>query len=388
MIISKHLSTFLTKKSIDKSPPVIMLLLCSLLFGCGGSSNSTPVENPIKNQPSPTVPTPTETRLTLPIVEQNTLVDAISPSTAVRDMAIGINLGNTLDAPIEGEWALAAEEYYVQAFADAGFKHIRIPITWDKHIAKTAPYEIDNHFLDRVEQIVDWALTRQLYVIINVHHDDWIKSDYNNVSYQNRFDSIWLKITERFKDKSSKLIFEIFNEPHGLTLDQINTLNARTLRIIRNQTSNRLVIFAGHDYSGIDNLLAIEIPDSTDQYLIGNFHSYDPWQFGIICTRNWGTEQDKLDLRAVYQKAANWSAQHNIPVMVNEFGVPRYDFKQPHNKCEQSEREEYIRTHVSLAKEFGLAGTFWDDGGSFSTYDRAENTWGPEKDILVEHQIY
>ncbi len=45
--------------------------------------------------------------------------------------------------------------------------------------------------------------------------------------------------------------------------------------------------------------------------------------------------------------------------------------------------EDYIRAHVSFAKEFGVAATFWDDGGSFSTYNLAENTWGAEKDILV-----
>ena len=69
--------------------------------------------------------------------------------------------------------------------------------------------------------------------------------------------------------------------------------------------------------------------------------------------------------------------------MVNEFGVAKYDFTQPENKCEQTEREAYIRAHVINAKKYGVAATFWDDAGSFSTYDRIENSWGPEKDILV-----
>jgi endoglucanase len=358
---------------------ILFFCFAFTLSGCGGSGAND-------SQATPVVAQPTEVRLTLPVVVQNRLVDDISPSMAIAEMGIGINLGNTLDAPTEGEWALPAEEYYIQAFSDAGFKHVRIPITWNNHIASASPYEIEEVFLNRVEQIMDWSLARGLYVIINIHHDDWFKDDYDNVSNQNRFDSIWIKLSERFKDKSSRLIFEIFNEPHGLTVEELNSVNQRALSIIRNQTSNRLVVFAGNEYSNIDTLLAMDIPDIDDKYLIGNFHSYDPWNFAGICTQEWGSDQDKLALREIYLKAHNWSSSNNIPVMVNEFGSAKYDFVKPENTCDQSQREVYIRTHVNFAKELGIAASYWDDGGSFSTYDRTNNTWGFEMDILTENQ--
>ena len=356
----------------------VWTLSCCLLVSCGGSGESP-------NQVTPVVPVlpVTESPLSLPSVNQNSLADEITPHEAVATMAIGINLGNTLDAPSEGEWALAAQEYYVEAFRDAGFKHVRIPITWDNHIAASAPYEIEVEFLNRVEQIVTWALDRELFVIINVHHDDWIKANFASQSNRNRFDSIWLQVAERFKNTSAKLIFEILNEPQGLSLADTNILNKRALSIIRNQTSNRLVIFAGTEWSNVDKLLAVDVPDSEDQFLIGNFHSYDPWGFAGECQAQWGSEADKEALTAIYQKAANWSLAHNTPVIVNEFGSVKYDFTQPEHICEQSQRQAYIAAHVANAKTFGIAATFWDDGGSFSTYNRAENTWGPEKDILV-----
>lgn len=374
--MTKYFKIMLTKT------PYLYIFFNLMLIGCGGSGASTPNTQPQSSQPIQK----TEVRLTLPVVVKNTLENEITPSMAISEMGIGINLGNTLDAPTEGEWALPAEEYYIQAFSDAGFKHIRIPITWDKHIASAAPYEIEEAFLNRVEQIVDWSLARELYVIINIHHDDWFKNEYDSISNKNRFDSIWLKLSERFKDKSSRLIFEIFNEPHGLTIEELNSVNQRVLSIIRNQTSNRLVVFAGNEYSNIDTLLTMGIPDTDDKFLIGNFHSYDPWNFAGICTQEWGSDQDKQALKEIYQKANSWSLEHDIPVMVNEFGVAKYDFKQPENICNQSQRENYIREHVGYAKEFGIAATFWDDGGSFSTYDRTNNTWGPEKDILTENQ--
>ncbi|MDG1751935.1 MAG: glycoside hydrolase family 5 protein [Thalassotalea sp.] len=374
--MTKHIKKILTKT------PYLFIYLNFILLGCGGSGASSPSAPQQTSQPSQ----PTEVRLTLPDVVQNTLTNDVSPSMAIVEMGIGINLGNTLDAPTEGEWALPAEEYYIEAFSDAGFNHVRIPITWHNHVSISAPYEIEEAFINRVEQIVDWSLARDLYVIINIHHDDWFKNDYDNVSNQNRFDSIWIKLAETFKEKSPRLIFEIFNEPHGLTVEELNIVNKRALSIIRNQTANRLVVFAGNEYSNIDTLLTMDIPDVDDKYLIGNFHSYDPWNFAGICTQEWGSDQDKLALREIYLKAHNWSSSNNISVMVNEFGSAKYDFENPENICEQAEREDYIRTHVSLAKEFGIAATFWDDGGSFSTYDRANNVWGPEKDILTEHQ--
>ena len=69
--------------------------------------------------------------------------------------------------------------------------------------------------------------------------------------------------------------------------------------------------------------------------------------------------------------------------MMNESGAAKYDFTIPENICVLSERLMYLAEHVSLANEFGITASFWDDGGSFSTFDRTNNSWGPEKDILV-----
>ena len=118
--------------------------LCSVLLAisvvaCGSSSNPPSTVIP---QQTTAPPPAAEVQLTLPIVDQNMLPNAVDPAQVIEEMGIGINLGNTLDAPIEGEWALEAQEYYIQAFQDAGFKHVRIPITWGNHIQEEAPYAI------------------------------------------------------------------------------------------------------------------------------------------------------------------------------------------------------------------------------------------------------
>ena len=356
-----------------------------LLTSCGGGGNGQTENKPGGNTQIPETTTPpiTDPEITLPISTPYNLPDEITPQQAIAAMAIGINLGNTFDAPHEGDWALPAEKSFIEAFKAAGFKHIRIPVTWHEHTDTAQPYNIDAEFLTRVEQVVDWALAEDLYVILNAHHEAWLKEDYQNQSNKNRFDRIWIQVAEHFKEKPAKLMFEILNEPHGMTITDVNEVNPRILSIIRNENPNRLVVFSGHGYTPIDSLLSIDIPDVQDKFLIGNFHSYDPWQFAGQCQRSWGTDDDKLQLRQIYQQASDWAIINQIPVMVNEFGAAKFDFTQPENVCDLSDRLAYLTHHVNLANEYGIAGSFWDDGGSFSTFDRTNNTWGSEKDVLV-----
>ena len=331
----------------------------------------------------PPVVVPAEAPLQLPDVDVVIDPQPISPLMAVNEMGIGINLGNTLDAPSEGSWAPAAEEQFIIDFKEAGFKHVRIPVTWHERTESSAPYQVDVAEMDRVETIVDWALKQDLYVILNAHHDNWLKDNYASQSNRNRFDSIWLQIVERFKDKPAKLMFEILNEPIGLTIENVNAINVRVLDIIRRANPTRLVVFSGNGFTPIDSLLATAIPDENDDYLIANFHAYDPWPFAGQCLRNWGTDIDIAELGDIYQKADNWSVENDIPVTVNEFGVAHFDFTAPENVCNEDDRLKYIEAHVNFATKHGIGATFWDDAGSFSTYDRENYSWGPEKNILV-----
>ena len=52
----------------------------------------------------------------------------LTPQEMVIKMGRGLNLGNVLSAPVEGNWSGAATEEYFQDVSDAGFKNVRIPI--------------------------------------------------------------------------------------------------------------------------------------------------------------------------------------------------------------------------------------------------------------------
>ena len=302
------------------------------------------------------------------------LTAQLTPAQAIAEMGRGINLGNTLEPPLEGDWNNGpAEEAYFDAYVDAGFTNVRIPVRWDEHTAETAPYTIDADWLDRVEEVVDWGLERGLYITLNGHHEDWLKNDYGNPATRARYDSIWVQISERFQDKSDKLLFEIINEPFGMTVAEVDDLNARILSIIRENNPTRLVIFGGNAYANAEELLGAAVPE--DDYLVGYFHSYDPWSFAGEGTGTWGSEGDYAALDEKFSRVNAWSETNDVPVHLSEFGAVL--------QADYNSRMRYYAAYVEAALRYGFAFSVWDDGGMFGVLDREEETWPEVKDILI-----
>ncbi len=298
----------------------------------------------------------------------------LTPHQAVALMQKGINLGNTLEPPLEGGWNNPpAQEYYFDLYQQAGFNTVRIPVRWDQHTQTVSPYTITESWLQRVEEVLDWGLERGLFVVVNAHHDDWIKQNYADPNMQARFDSIWSQIAVRFKDKPDRLLFEILNEPHGLTKEQNDEMHQRVLSIIRKTNPTRIVIFQGHNWGGSDELITAAIPD--DDYLMGSFHSYDPYLFGLEGEGTWGTAADYSILRQKFIDVKTWSDNNNIPVFLGEFGSLR--------SCDYNSRMKHYRAYVEFAQQYGFIACAWDDGGDFRIMERAAQKWDEVKDILL-----
>ncbi|MEN8228492.1 MAG: cellulase family glycosylhydrolase [Bacteroidota bacterium] len=303
-----------------------------------------------------------------------TLTAQITPHEAVAQMKRGINMGNTLEPPYEDGWNNPpAEEYYFDLYKEAGFDVVRVPVRWHYHTSSVAPFSIDETWMNRVEEVVDWGLSRDLYVVINAHHEEWIKEDYASATKRARFDSIWSQISVRFKDKSEKLIFEIINEPYGLSKVQNDELHQRVLSIIRRSNPTRNVIIQGHKWGGSEELIGMAIP--ADDYLIGSFHSYDPWPFGLEGTGTFGDPWQVQVLDQKFSDVKSWSDQNNIPVFLGEFGCNRL--------ADYNSRMNHYRTYVNLSLKYGFTSCAWDDGGSFRILFRGTGAWDEVKDILI-----
>jgi aryl-phospho-beta-D-glucosidase BglC (GH1 family) len=307
------------------------------------------------------------------------IMGQLTPQAAIKSMVRGINIGNTMEPPVEGTWGNhPVQEYAFDDYKNAGFTAVRIPMTWNGHTSQIPPYTITKSWLDSVEQVVDWGLKRKLFIIINAHHEDWIKSNYNAAN-KARFDSIWSQISVRLKDKSDSLLFEIINEPYPISQVNIDDLNKRILSIIRKTNPTRIVIFSGNQWANSDQLVIAKIPDPNDKYLIGYYHSYDPYPFGLNGPGTYGSAADINTTKAKFDQVTNWSTKNNIPVMLSEFGAQI--------KCDYNSRMTYYATVVDQALRHGVAFDAWDDNGSFPIYARKPGGWNEIKDILIHTDV-
>ena len=71
-------------------------------------------------------------------------VCALSAKDMAAMLGKGINVGNTLDAPHEGDWAGVAQEYFFDDYKKVGFKHVRIPVRWDAHTSWATPFSVSS----------------------------------------------------------------------------------------------------------------------------------------------------------------------------------------------------------------------------------------------------
>lgn len=298
----------------------------------------------------------------------------LTPQDAIKAMARGINMGNTLEPPGgEGTWGNpAVVESNFDDYKNAGFTCVRIPITWANHVSSTPPYAINATWLNRIEEIIDWGLKYKLVIIINAHHEDWIKSTYTTEN-KARFDSIWSQISTRFKNKSDSLLFEVINEPNPMSLGNVNDLNARTLQIIRKTNTTRIVLFSGHMWSNSQELIQAAVPQ--DNYIIGYYHSYDPWPFGLEGPGTYGSDADVAATVAKFVQVTNWGTAHYVPVVLGEFGFTK--------KCEYNSRMCAYATIAEKAQIYNVPCMVWEDGGDFKFYNRNERTWSEIKDVLI-----
>ena len=289
-----------------------------------------------------------------------------TPQQLVDKMGRGINLGNVLSAPVEGNWSGAATEQYFIEVADAGFSNVRIPIDFfgTRTSGNTSQYSddantiftgsrsdfiVDPLYFDRLEQVIGWGLAQNLVIVLDFHGAtlksefiytfDESEDEYTDPTSAKRaadlakFYSIWEQIANRFKDYSDDLVFEVINEPYfHISAAEMNDINNEVISIVRSSGGNnvtRKVIITGGTKNSYEAITTID-PQiiNSDNYLIGTFHYYRPFSFTKSSNFNfddnsWGSQNDKNNVDSEFDVVQNWANSFNPPVAVylGEFGA-------------------------------------------------------------------
>jgi len=199
-------------------------------------------------------------------------------SKSSNQLGKGINLGNALEAPVEGQWGITLQENYFKVIAEAGFDTVRVPIMFSAHTQDTHPYTIDETFLERIDWVVEQSAAHDLQAILVLHNFDEISED--PFGQLERFLAIWRQIATRYQDAGEHIYFELLNEPKAkLTEDPSlwNNILVQGIKVIRESNPTRPIVIGPVGWNSLWYLKDFELPD--DDNLIATVHFYDPFTF-------------------------------------------------------------------------------------------------------------
>ena len=322
----------------------------------------------------------------------------ISAVDFVRDMGIGINIGNTLDSIWDGPAAAGETGWgnpvisrdFISALENYGYKTIRLPVTWAEHLGPGPDYVIEESWLARVEEVVNWCLDERLYVMVNLHHDggesqeSWILGAAANPdSVAKQLAAVWKQIAVRFAGASDYLVFEAMNEvgfnsmnyaDAQRLLTRLNQTFVDTIRKTGSNNASRFLLVSGY-WTDIDRTCdsLYQLPQDTPNRLLLSVHYYTPSTFCIAeepdnswgFRADWGAganeAADKSELTNQFNKLVDRFINTGVPVILGEYGVT---FK---NKDEAS-RVRWMSAVTQICLDNDICPVLWDTGGEISRH--------------------
>ncbi|MCL2265530.1 MAG: glycoside hydrolase family 5 protein, partial [Treponema sp.] len=314
----------------------------------------------------------------------------VNAAELVARLKIGWNLGNTLDAvpwsgfnPLSSVWQIETlwvkhitTKENIDALKKAGFNVLRIPVSWSK--VCNPNFIIRKDWMERVTEIVNYAVENDMYVILNTHHDESIFKFRNHDTPESLkiFEIIWTQIASQFKNYNEKLIFEGLNEPRsknssnewtGGTVDERNNLNKHhqvfvdTVRKTGGNNEKRLLMItpyaASTEVSAINGLV---LPDDIiENKLIVSVHSYSPYDFALnvnSAVNTWSKENldDTSPVTDMIDRVYEKFVKNGIPVILGEFGAM--------NKDNEEDRARWAEFYTGYARGKGIPCVWWDNG--------------------------
>lgn len=350
--------------------------------------------------------------------------------SAVKGLGIGWNIGNTLESNNQGVDSLiekttdcSVKAYetawgqpqvtrkLIHKFKEEGFTSIRVPVTWWPHM--NSENIVDEAWMSRVEEVVNYVLDEDMYCILNVHHDAgdastcWLRADAQNFdSINGKFVKLWEQIAKRFNRYGEKLVFEGYGE----VLDQYGTwvypkdpaalgvmtrLSQSFVNTVRatggNNAMRNLIICtygASNGFTGIEAfnaegvLSSFQMPDDiAKDHLLASVHAYIPWNWD----QNHGkfTDKHKKAIADMYDLLDLHLAKRGWPVVIGEYGAlfvdEVYASTEPITDADMDEGAKYAEFMVNEAKKRDMAAVYFM--GLIDKEDRTKLQWSRPKTV-------
>jgi len=329
-----------------------------------------------------------------------------------RRMGNGINLGNTMEACNSGKlggnttddphvyetmWGQpVTTPEMLQGMKAAGFDTIRIPVAWMTNAThlNEGDYTISARYLDRVEEIVNYALDAGMYVIVNDHWDGGWWGMFGSASKETRdlameaYQGMWRQIAARFASYDYRLIFESANEELGARFyensplfcddskdmpvneryaltNQVNQLFVDTVRAAGGGNADRFLLIAGYGTSITDTFDSrFKMPqDTAAGRLMVSVHYYGPWSYcgasSAAGATPWGKKADFESMYKTLSQMRKFVSQ-GYGVVIGEYGaLPGSDGIMKENAA------AYHKAFLDCCDALDFTSCLWDCSGFF-----------------------
>lgn len=345
------------------------------------------------------------------------------------NLGTGWNLGNTLDAHnadtfanepsnTETSWGQPmTTRAMIDGLAKSGIKTVRLPVSWTPHI--NSEYKINSEWMNRVKTIVDWCIDDDMYVILNIHHDNYINQNIIwafQGFYPTHFaeeksikfvKEVWKQVSAEFSDrKYEKVIFETLNEPRlrghehewnydgncekcRESMEVIKTLNQAavdTIRAADGANKDRIILvpsYVASPYAA--NAKGFSFPkdiEGNSGKIALSVHMYTPFNFAMNCGDGSYTDfstQTKEELDNHFNMLKENFVDKGYPVIIGEYGAT--------NKGNKEDRIKWFSYYIKESTARGIVSILWDNGcevnaenpaESFGFYNRKSCIWYDE----------
>ncbi|WP_084555784.1 cellulase family glycosylhydrolase [Alkaliflexus imshenetskii] len=315
-------------------------------------------------------------------------------------MVVGWNLGNSLEATgSETSWGNPrTSKAIIDMVKAAGFNAVRIPCAWNQY-ANQSTAKINDNWLARVKEVVDYCIDNDMYAILNIHWDGgWLE---NNISADKKDEvnmkqkAFWEQIATHFRDYDERLIFAGTNEPHAENAASMSVLHSYLQTFVdavratggRNHYRNLIVQGPVTDIDKTNSLMNTLPTDAVPNRMMVEVHYYTPWTFcGLEADASWGraawywgqnyqeppvnginrnASTGEAEVLSLFGKMKTKFVDKGIPVILGEYGVINRSnlitdpaLRERH----QESRAYYLKYVTRKMKEYGMVPFYWDNG--------------------------
>jgi len=359
-----------------------------------------------------------------------------SAEAAVKSMGVGINNGGFEVLWKDLAWQAdrgdpdsferqsgygLTRQATMDAYAAAGFKSVRIPVTWWPHMDNRQSL-IDQVWLARIAEVVNYCQQAGLYCIINLHHDahasdaqggDWLFADKKNYeSIASDYKNIWKQIATYFKDYDHRLLFEGYNEITDVSstwtypkdaenIEIANKLNQDFVNTVRRTGGNnvtRNLVVSSYSCSVADKpLQAFVMPtDVRPNHLIWQVHNYSPTAFctfsnAKIAVDTYDEEQGLIEIRSALSIIKRNILDKGWPCILGEYGSPSehmatsvqadgsWRIKKP-----ETERAKHAYQYTLEALKMGIVPMYWYSPMEGPGRSKGKWTYPTLKDAIIQ----